>query len=86
MEKRTRIIWGGVGWKKMDKKKWRQCVLKIADKLKTALEADYVVLGGGNAKKFRKLKKLPPDLHVGDNNNAFIGGLRLWDISMQGKN
>lgn len=77
---------GRRGLEKMGKKKWRQCVFKIADKLKTALEADYVVLGGGNAKKLRKLKKLPPDLRVGDNDNAFIGGLRLWDISMQGKN
>lgn len=74
---------GRRGLEKMGKKKWRQCVLKIAVKLKTALEADYVVLGGGNA---RKLRKLPPDLRVGDNDNAFIGGLRLWDTSMQGKN
>jgi hypothetical protein len=34
------------------------------------------VLGGGNAKK---IKKLPPDTRLGDNQNAFVGGFRLWD-------
>jgi hypothetical protein len=43
--------------------------------LKAALEAEYVVLGGGNA---RLLKKLPPGSRLGDNANAFRGGLRLW--------
>ncbi len=76
---------GRCGLEKMGKKKWRRHVFKVADKLKSALEADYVVLGGGNAKEFRKLKKLPPDLRVGDNDKAFIGGLRLWDTSMRGK-
>ena len=76
---------GRRGLEKMGKKKWRRHVLKVADQLKSALEADYVVLGGGNAKKLRKLKKLPSDLHIGDNDNAFIGGLRLWNTSMRGK-
>jgi polyphosphate glucokinase len=35
-----------------------------------------VVLGGGNAKK---LKKLPSGCRKGDNANAFLGGFRLWD-------
>lgn len=43
--------------------------------LSAALEPDDVVLGGGNVKK---LKKLPPGCHAGDNVNAFIGGFRLW--------
>ena len=47
----------------------------VVERLKTALEADYVVLGGGNAKL---LKKLPPGARLGDNNNAFRGGFRLW--------
>jgi len=33
------------------------------------------VLGGGNTKK---LDELPPGARAGDNNNAFIGGARLW--------
>ena len=63
------------GLEKLGKKKWRRQVLKITEKLKVALEADYVVLGGGNA---MKLKKLPPGARLGNNENAFIGGFRLW--------
>jgi polyphosphate glucokinase len=39
------------------------------------VEPDDVVLGGGNA---RKLRKLPPGCRAGDNANAFRGGFRLW--------
>jgi polyphosphate glucokinase len=63
------------GLEKLGKKKWRRQVFKITEKLKAALEADYVVLGGGNA---MKLKKLPPGARLGNNENAFIGGFRLW--------
>lgn len=73
---------GRRGLEKRGKKKWCQYVFEIADQLKTALEADYVVLGGGNAKK---LKKLPAGLRRGDNNNAFIGGFRLWSTSSPGR-
>ena len=45
-------------------------------KLSAALEPDYVVLGGGNAKK---LDALPPNARLGANENAFTGGFRLWD-------
>jgi len=57
------------------KKKWRKHVAKIASKLKIALEADYIVLGGGNSKK---LKDLPPGCRLGHNENAFRGGFRMW--------
>ena len=39
-------------------------------------EADYVVIGGGNAKK---LKELPEGCRRGGNHNAYFGGLRMWD-------
>jgi hypothetical protein len=48
----------------------------VVKKLKAALEADYVVLGGGNIKK---LKKLPAGARLGSNENAFIGGFRMWE-------
>jgi polyphosphate glucokinase len=57
------------------KKKWRKYVLEIAKDLRAATLADYVVLGGGNA---RLMKKLPPYMRLGDNTNAFRGGFRLW--------
>jgi predicted NBD/HSP70 family sugar kinase len=63
------------GLKRLGKKKWRRHVVDVVERLRAALEADYVVLGGGNA---RLLKKLPPGVRLGDNNNAFRGGFRLW--------
>jgi polyphosphate glucokinase len=63
------------GLEKYGKKKWRRQVFKVTEKLRTALEADYVVLGGGNV---AKLKKLPPGTRLGSNENAFRGGFRLW--------
>jgi polyphosphate glucokinase len=63
------------GLEKYGKKKWRREVFKVTELLKAALEADYVVLGGGNAKK---LKTLPPGARLGNNQNAFLGGFRLW--------
>jgi FMN phosphatase YigB (HAD superfamily) len=50
-------------------------VEEVVKQLKTALQADYVVLGGGNAKR---LKRPPPGSSLGDNSNAFRGGYRLW--------
>ena len=43
--------------------------------IRRALEAEYVVLGGGNA---RLLKELPEGVRLGSNTNAFKGGFRLW--------
>ena len=63
------------GLKRLGKKKWRKEVFKITEQLIGALQADYVVLGGGNAKK---LKKLPPGARMGRNENAILGGFRLW--------
>jgi len=64
------------GLERLGKKKWRRHVADVAEELKNALEADYVVLGGGNAKL---LKTLPPGCRLGDNSTAFTGGFRLWD-------
>src|SRR5580693_615349 len=71
------------GLKRLGKKKWRRQVARITEKLKTALEADYVVLGGGNIKK---LKKLPPGTRLGNNQNAFLGGFRMWADSQTASN
>jgi hypothetical protein len=64
------------GLKRMGKKKWRHHVAKVVKTLMASLEADYVVLGGGNSKK---VKELPPGARRGSNENAFIGGFRLWE-------
>ena len=63
------------GLKRHGKKNWRRHVADVVERLKSALEVEYVVLGGGNAKL---MKKLPPDTRMGDNRNAFIGGFDVW--------
>ena len=64
------------GLKRYGKKKWRRYVADVVAALRDALQADYVVLGGGNA---TKLKQLPERARIGDNKHAFIGGFRLWE-------
>jgi len=43
--------------------------------LKAGLQADEVVLGGGQTKK---LNALPPSVRIIGNESAIRGGLRLW--------
>jgi predicted NBD/HSP70 family sugar kinase len=61
---------------KRGKKKWRRYVADVVERLTAALEPDDVVLGGGNV---INLKELPKGIRVGNNNNAFLGGFRLWE-------
>jgi len=63
------------GLERSGKKRWRRHVATVVKKLKIALKADYVVLGGGNSKK---LKKLPLGTRLGSNACAFLGGFRMW--------
>jgi len=58
--------------------RWVADVADAAKVLKYAFLADYVMLGGGNAKKVRTL---PEYCRRGGNFNAYIGGLRMWDDS-----
>jgi polyphosphate glucokinase len=67
---------GARALKRSGKKSWRRHVADIVERLKGALDAEYVVLGGGNAKV---IKKLPVGARMGDNRNAFVGGFRLWE-------
>jgi polyphosphate glucokinase len=71
---------GERGRTRMGTKKWRKVVREVVDQLREALEVDYVIVGGGNA---RRLRKLAPNEYLGDNDNAFVGGLRLWKWGMQ---
>jgi len=64
------------GLERYGKKKWRKHVNDVVERLQAAFEVDDVVVGGGNA---RLLKDLPKGARVGDNDNAFTGGFRLWD-------
>jgi hypothetical protein len=62
--------------KRLGKRKWRSEVDKIVTGFVRRVHVDDVVLGGGQVKK---LKKLPEGCREGSNDNAFIGGFRLWE-------
>jgi polyphosphate glucokinase len=68
---------GKPGLARRGENSWRRDVEHALVQLKKALIADYVVLGGGNAKKF---DELPQGIERGHNRNAFFGGTRLWQI------
>jgi polyphosphate glucokinase len=70
---------GERGRKRLGKKRWRAAVAEAIERLTAAMEPDYVVLGGGNAKK---LDHLPDGVRLGANVNAFLGAFRLWDPTM----
>ncbi len=67
---------GKRGRKRLGKKKWRRRVFDVAERLRAAVLVDYVVIGGG---KVAKLAELPDGIRRGSNDNAFVGGFRLWD-------
>ncbi|MGD1071298.1 MAG: ROK family protein [Bryobacteraceae bacterium] len=67
---------GARGLERLGKARWRRHVDTVVDQLRHAIEAEYVVLGGGNA---RLLRKLPEGVRLGSNTNAFKGGFRLWN-------
>jgi polyphosphate glucokinase len=72
---------GVAGLKRFGKRVWRKRVGDVVDRLRAALLPDYVVLGGGNAKK---LKELPATARLGSNENAFVGGFRFWEEMPRG--
>jgi predicted NBD/HSP70 family sugar kinase len=67
---------GKRGLDRLGKKAWQREVLTAITQLKIAFVADYVVLGGGNAKLFTTL---PDGIEPGHNRNAYLGGCRLWE-------
>jgi len=62
---------------RLGEKEWQREVQFAVAQLKKSLIADYVVLGGGNTKK---LDSLPKGVERGHNRNAFLGGVRLWQV------
>ena len=70
-------ILGRRGLKQLGKKRWRQAVAWAVPALMAATLADYVVLGGGNAKQIRVQ---PPGSRLSNNLTAFRGGFRLWHL------
>jgi len=66
---------GEGGLERLGPKKWQHHVLDVVALLKAALEAEDVVVGGGNA---RRLRQLPAGVRRGSNAYAFAGGFRMW--------
>jgi polyphosphate glucokinase len=66
---------GTRGLERLGLKKWRKHVAAVVKILTAALEPDYVVLGGGNV---QKIEKMPSHTLRGNNDKAFVGGIRLW--------
>jgi polyphosphate glucokinase len=66
---------GERGRKRLGTQKWRKAVADVVVRLGAALEADDIVIGGGNA---RRMQRLPKNTRRVANSNAFIGGVRLW--------
>jgi polyphosphate glucokinase len=67
---------GERGLKRLGKKKWKRAVFETVEQLSAAIEPDEVVLGGGSVDD---LDELPEGSRRGENENAFLGGFRLWD-------
>jgi len=67
---------GHKGLARMGTQKWQHHALRIMHMLHDALEPDYIVVGGGNAKL---IERLPRWARRGGNDHAIIGGIRLWD-------
>lgn len=67
---------GEAGMKKLGKDDWAEEFTRVVVELKKAMVADYVVLGGGNAKL---IDPLPEGVELGHNRNVYLGGVRLWE-------
>ena len=79
---RIEDVVGKTGLEEMGRKVWRKEVLAVIERLKLAFIADYVVVGGGNAKQF---EALPDGFELGHNRHAFRGGVRLWETETGGR-
>jgi polyphosphate glucokinase len=69
-------VLGKPGLECLGKKMWEREVLFCIAQLKLSFIADYVILGGGNAKL---LNQLPNGIELGHNRNAYLGGCRMWE-------
>ena len=70
---------GEASRKKRGKRRWERLVVDAVTRLSVAMQADSVLIGGGNARRLADvLDQLPKGTRLGDNSDAFRGGVRLW--------
>lgn len=67
---------GRAGLNRIGLPAWQRVLGQTAPMLKEAFVVDYIVLGGGNAKR---VNPLPADTRRGGNRDAIVGGFRLWE-------
>jgi polyphosphate glucokinase len=70
-------VLGREGLRRFGLRTWRRAVATTVRRLMHAFIVDYVVVGGGNAKR---LDELPHGVRRGHNLTAFRGGLHLWGV------
>jgi polyphosphate glucokinase len=73
-------VLGRSGQKRLGQAAWQSALTELIPLLREAFLADYVMLGGGNA---RKVDPLPADTRRGGNHDAFTGGVRLWEETVE---
>ena len=66
---------GEAALERLGKKRWLKAVHETIAQFTHALQPDYIVIGGGNA---RAIEELPSHCRLGHNEDAFRGGFRLW--------
>jgi hypothetical protein len=67
---------GDEGFEELGAKKWQAVVHDVVPAVKTAMMADYVVLGGGSVKH---IEELPEGVRRGHNRTVVEGGRKLWE-------
>ncbi len=73
---------GDEGLEQIGKRNWQRETNHAIKQLKLAVIADYVVLGGGNA---RLVEELPKGVELGHNRKVYPGGVRLWETDPKTK-
>ena len=68
---------GKAGLDTLGATRWKEHVLETIGLFTYALCPEYVVLGGGNARRFTA-GELPEIVSLGDNADAHTGGIRMW--------
>jgi glucose-6-phosphate isomerase len=69
-------LMGQRGLVALGEEEWKKVVIEGAQLLRAAMAAEYIVIGGGNARLF---DTLPEGFRRGHNDKAFEGGFRAWD-------
>ena len=70
---------GEASRKRRGKRRWERFVVDVVTQLCAAMQADSVLIGGGNARRLVDvIDQLPAGTRLGTNSDAFKGGVRLW--------